>query len=99
MRLRIAPEAEEELAEAAEWYEARRAGLGLELVAVIDGAIETITATPLAHPLWRPDRPYRTKALRQFPYVISFRCEDDAVLLVAIAHARRRPGYWVGRSA
>ena len=98
MRLRIAPDAEEELAEAAEWYETRRAGLGVELVAVVDGALEAIVKAPLVHPLWKPDRPYRTKVLQQFPYVIFFRCEDDAVVVLAIAHARRRPGYWVGRS-
>ena len=61
MRLRIEPDAEEELAEAAEWYEARRAGLGVELVAVVDGALEAIVVAPLAHPLWMPSRPYRTK--------------------------------------
>ncbi len=98
MRLRLALEAEEELTEAVEWYEARLAGLGIELVAVVDGALEEIATTPLAHPLWKPERRYRKKVLRQFPYVIFFRCEDDAVVVLAIAHARRRPGYWVGRA-
>ena len=40
MRLRVESDAEEELTAAAEWYESRRAGLGVELVAVIDGALE-----------------------------------------------------------
>lgn len=96
-RLRVEPDAEEELTEAAEWYEARRGGLGVELVAVVDGALDAILAAPLAHPLWRPDRPYRMKVLRQFPYVIFFRHEDDEIVVLAIAHARRRPGYWIGR--
>jgi plasmid stabilization system protein ParE len=96
--LRVEPDAEEELTEAAEWYEARSAGLGVELVAVVDGAFEAIVAAPLAHPLWRPGRPYRAKVLKQFPYVIFFRCEDDDVVVIAIALARRRPGYWVGRT-
>lgn len=97
-RLLIAPEAEEELAEAADWYEARRAGLGVELIAIVDRAFEAIVASPLAHPTWRPDRPYRRTVLRQFPYVVFFRCDGDDVIVVAVAHARRRPGYWVGRN-
>ena len=96
-RLRVAPEAEEELAAAAEWYEARRAGLGVELVASIDGAFEGILAAPLSYAMWRPNRPYRKKGVRRFPYVIFFMVDERAVVVVAIAHARRRPGYWVGR--
>ena len=98
MRLRVAPDAEEELTEAAEWYEARRDGLGVELVAVVDGALDAIVTSPLAHPLWKPDRPFRMKVLLQFPYVIFFRCEADEIVVVAIAHARKRPGYWIGRT-
>jgi hypothetical protein len=57
--LRILREAETELGAAAEWYEARRAGLGVELVAAIDAAFEEIVTTPLASPTWRDDRPFR----------------------------------------
>ncbi len=97
MRLRVWREAEEELAEAAEWYETRQVGLGIELVAAIDRALEDIAAAPLSHPRWRADRPYRRRTLDRFPYVIFFECAPDAVFVVAIAHARRRPGYWLGR--
>lgn len=98
-RLRVAPEAEEELAAAAEWYETHRAGLGVELVASVDGAFEEILAAPLSCGAWLPDRPYRKKLVRRFPYVIFFTAEGDAVVVVAIAHTRRRPGYWVSRPA
>jgi plasmid stabilization system protein ParE len=64
---------------------------------VVDAALEAILAAPLAHPLWRADRPYRIKVLRQFPYVIFFRYEADVIVVLAIAHARRRPGYWMSR--
>jgi plasmid stabilization system protein ParE len=95
--LRILPEAEEELAEAAAWYESGRAGLGLELIALVDRALEEISDAPLTCALWRDDRPYRRKILTRFPYVIFFRVEGDAVVVVAIAHAKRRPGYWARR--
>ncbi len=98
MRLRLLPEAEEELAEAAAWYEARRTGLGVEFVAIVDRAFEEIIAAPLAYALWRDDRPYRRKIVKRFPYVLFFRVEADAVEVLAVANARRRPGYWVERA-
>jgi hypothetical protein len=64
--LYVLPEAEEELAEAAAWYEARRAGLGVELIAVVDRAFEEIADAPIACGLWRDDRPYRQKILTAF---------------------------------
>jgi plasmid stabilization system protein ParE len=97
MRLRVAPEADEELAEAAEWYEARRTGLGVEFVAVIDRALEDILSAPLTYQCWRPDRAYRRKVLQRFPFVIFFLVEMDEITIVAVAHSRRRPGYWVAR--
>ncbi len=96
-RLRVLPEAEEELAEAPEWYESKRLGLGVELVAIVDRTFDEILDVPLASPLWRDDRPYRRKALTRFPYVVFFRIADDLIEIVAVAHAKRRPGFWLER--
>ena len=96
--LRVFPEAETELAEAAEWYESKRAGLGVELVAVIDRAFHEIQDAPLVCAQWVPDRPFRKKVLTRFPYVVFFRVDEHVVEVVAVAHAKRRPGYWLGRA-
>ena len=93
--LRVLPEAEEELAQAAEWYESKRAGLGVELVAIVDRAFDEIRDAPLSFALWRSDRPYRRKILKRFPYVVFFRAESDTIEVVAVAHAKRRPGFWL----
>jgi plasmid stabilization system protein ParE len=98
IKLRIAPEAEEELAAAAEWYEAQRSGLGVELVAAVDATLEDIVAAPLACPTWRSDRPYRKKMVRRFPYVIFFDLRADVLFVIAVAHTHRRPGYWADRT-
>ncbi|MBW2525943.1 MAG: hypothetical protein JRI23_17300 [Deltaproteobacteria bacterium] len=45
-QFRILPEAEEELTEAAQWYEAKRPGLGVELVMLVDRAVEEIREAP-----------------------------------------------------
>jgi plasmid stabilization system protein ParE len=95
--LHVLPEAEEELAAAATWYESKRAGLGVALLVTVDRAFEEICDAPTSHALWRADRSYRRKVLKRFPYVVFFQMNDDAALVVAVAHAKCRPGYWVGR--
>jgi plasmid stabilization system protein ParE len=95
--LRVSPQAEAELQSAAIWYEAKRPGLGTELVAVVYRALETILESHEACPVWRADRPYRTRPLKRFPYVVFFRIEGETVEIVAVAHAKRSPGYWLDR--
>ena len=95
--LRVLPEAEAELVEAAEWYESRRAGLGLRLILAVDRAFEDILDAPGSHALWIAGRPFRKRVLTRFPYVVFFRSDGARVDVVAVAHARRRPGYWLGR--
>ena len=50
-RLNIRPEAETELAEAFDWYEARAPGLGFEFIRSVDSIFNSITRNPLAYPL------------------------------------------------
>lgn len=95
-RFRILPEAAAELAAAAEWYESRRSGLGVELIATIDAALEAILATPLACAAWRQN--YRRYTVRHFPYVVFFTLAEDDIEVVAFAHSKRKPGYWLHRA-
>lgn len=92
--LRVRPEAEEELLAAAEWYEARKPGLGAELVAAVDEAVEQIVELPLASPVWRPELPFRFQPVRRFPYVVFFVADHTVIEVVAVAHGKRWPGYW-----
>jgi toxin ParE1/3/4 len=96
-RLRVLPEAEEELAAAAEWYEGKRTGLGVELIAIVDRAFDEVQDAPLSYALWRAGRSYRRKILTRFPYVVFFRTDGDDVEIIAVAHAKRRPGFWLER--
>jgi plasmid stabilization system protein ParE len=95
--LRLLPEVEEELAQSARWYESKRRGLGIELVAIVDRTFDEIRDAPEAAPVWRADRPYRKKAVRRFPYVVFYRFDDDVIEIVAVAHEKRSPGYWLRR--
>jgi len=39
----------------------------------------------------------RRRVLRRFPYSIVFLLEPAEIVIVAVAHHKRRPGYWIGR--
>jgi hypothetical protein len=69
------------------------------LIFEVDRAFEEIRIAPTRHALWRVDRPYRWKVLTRFPYLVFFPANDEAVEIVAVAHAKRRPGVLGGTSA
>lgn len=97
--LRILPEAEAELLAAAEWYESAEPGLGVAFVEAVDRALGGIIEAPQTSPPWRRGYPYRRHVLRRFPYTIFFTVTEVSVEVTAIAHAKRRPGYWISRTA
>lgn len=95
--LRFDDEAEEELVAAVEWYEERRRGLGGKLLAKVGEVILRVRETPLAHPLAldnAPDVLARRAVVPRFPYAIVFLELTDETRVLALAHDRRRPGYW-----
>jgi plasmid stabilization system protein ParE len=61
----------------------------------IDPAIKSIADTPERWP--EATRGERRFILPRFPYSILYRIRSDAVFVVAVAHQRRRPGYWRDR--
>ena len=97
IRVRVVPEAEAEMTAAALWYESKRPGLGAEYLASIDGALERIADGPLAFAVWRPGAAYRQCVVERFPFVVFFTASPTAILVLAVAHAKRRPGYWLDR--
>lgn len=100
MKLRIDRAALQELADAADWYEGRRRGLELELLAALDAALQVIRADPRrsAQLETLPEEPgVRRMLLDRFPYAIVFEETKDEIWILAIAHTRRRPGYWRDR--
>jgi hypothetical protein len=98
--IRVEPEAKKEVAAAAAWYDERREGLGLELIAEVDAVFAAIARSPSRFPLYprvAPELRVRRAAARRFPYSIAFIELATVVRVIAIAHERRRPGYWAAR--
>jgi toxin ParE1/3/4 len=95
--LRIHRLAEDELADAASWYEVRQSGLGIALLDLIDKAIETIKSgvSPTSPvPGVKSVKGARRILLRRFPYSIVLYERKDEIVIVGFAHNSRRPGYW-----
>ncbi len=94
-RFRFHPAAEVDLNEAADWYEARREGLGLEFSQEVRKKIATLLEAPER---WRLVNGTRRVLLGRFPYAIVYReISSDEIELVAVAHFKRRPKYWARR--
>ena len=92
MKLRVPSNVQREIREAAEYYEAERAGLGDRFWQELDLHIRWILANPTMSRL-RPGN-YRRVNLKIFPYYIAYAIRDDAIILLAVAHGYRKPQYW-----
>jgi len=64
----IAPEAEQDVADAYAWYESRRSGLGEEILTCVDARIEAIRRTPDLHPIVHENN--HRGLVRRFPYAV-----------------------------
>ena len=96
MNLTFLPAAQEELDAAATYLDERAAGLGTELVDDVERAATLAATFPnIGHPV---DPTHRKLTLQRFSYSLVYRIEGDAILVVAVAHKRRRPGYWRSRT-
>jgi hypothetical protein len=86
-----------ELAEAIDWYGSRRPGLGVELLGAVDLALGGIAGALDQYPPWSENRRFRRIVLNRFPYLVFYQVTATGPEVVAIAHAKRRPAYWLRR--
>ena len=87
--------AEEEMTEASLFYEAATSGLGAGFLDEVGRVINILREYPeLGHPVGRE---LRRALLHRFPFSLIYSVEVDAILIVAVAHQRRRPDYWRNR--
>ena len=97
-RLRTAKPAVDELREAVRWYEARSAGLGAELFDAVAETTKLIKDHQEIGESASADRKTRRALVPRFPYQVVYRLRPDEIVIVAVAHLKRRPGYWKIRS-
>jgi toxin ParE1/3/4 len=93
-------EADAEYRFAGRWYEEWRDHLGIEFLDAVDATIDRIVAMPQAGspvPRMPPDSPARRRAVARFPYHVVYLETPTHIRILAIAHDRRKPGYWESR--
>ena len=89
------PQAEEEMLEAAAFYESKLPGLGSAFLAEVQRLIEVVLDQPQIGQEIAP--PLRRVLLRRFPFLLIYAPHADEIVIVAVAHQRRRPAYWKKR--
>jgi plasmid stabilization system protein ParE len=93
---RFHPAAKAEHLEQIAYFEEQQAGLGRRYLTEVESAIARACAAPRQHRVEQaPD--LRRIAVHGFPFTILFREEGGLVQVLAIAHFRRRPRYWLTR--
>lgn len=95
MRISFHPEATAELEASVDWCAERSPGAARDFCVAVDVALASIEADP--ERFVRIDARHRSCSVRRFPFQIVFRYGDDRIHVIAVAHAKRRPGYWRNR--
>jgi len=89
-------EAEQEFDESFDWYDAQKAGLGVEFAEEVQRVFDRIAANPLIHQTVFAD--VRRGVVRRFPFTVLYRPHVDRVEVVAVFHSRRDPSVWQART-
>ena len=95
MTIRFVEEAQSEFLETLSGYEAARRGLGQRFKDELDRCVRRIADHSEYYHL-RPGA-YRRINLRVFPYYLPFVVREQTLWVLAVAHIRRQPLYWISR--
>lgn len=90
--VRVYAEAEDELRCAAVYYEGQQAGLGKRFLDAVFAAVHRMRLFPAASP--PSAEGCRQVRVERFPFGIVFSERPDEIVVVAVVHFKRRPGYW-----
>lgn len=81
-----------EFEESAAWYEEHQPGVGERFQEAVKATERQLQRDPmLGTSYYRQTRKWRMKG---FPFNIVYREESERIIVVAVAHGKRRPGYW-----
>ncbi|HKS25491.1 MAG TPA: type II toxin-antitoxin system RelE/ParE family toxin [Thermoanaerobaculia bacterium] len=92
MHLQFFEEASDEVEESRKWYRSRSESAEAAFLRELDHAIGLIEEAPDRWPKYTGGT--RRYVFPRFPYSIIYFVEKDTINVVAVAHGKRRPGYW-----
>jgi plasmid stabilization system protein ParE len=92
----LEPEAEAEIAEAADWYNQQKSGLGVDFVLAVATTLAAILRNPFQYQIvWKE---YRRAGIARFPYGLIYRLTDRDLIVMSCFHGRRNPRVWRNRT-
>ena len=99
MKVAYTAEVVRELRAARQWYNRRPRGFGHRLLDLVDERVVEIARAPAFFPRDHQDPFVRRARVAKYPYTLIFMIieEDAVVVLLALAHGKRKPGYWKKR--
>lgn len=96
MRVKLHPHARAELRAARTWYYERSPLSAFAFAQTIQNAMSRIREAPNTFPV--SDHGTRKFVVQRFPFNIFYRVSETEIVIVALAHQKRRPGYWSSRA-
>jgi len=84
-----------EVEEADVWYLSRNYDISVEFLSDLDAALEAIAEAPQRWPKYLHGT--RRFVMQRFPFSVVYLDDPELITIVAVAHSKRRPGYWKGR--
>src|SRR5215813_2123021 len=91
----LAPEAEQDIADAYAWYEIQGIGLGERILSYVDACINSIQRRPESRPVIF--KQYRRGLVRRFPYAVFYEYAVNTVTVYCVFHTSRDPNKWQQR--
>jgi plasmid stabilization system protein ParE len=92
---RVHPEVWVEIESADEWYLHRSLHASAAFIAAVSDAFDTVSQAPQRWPNYLHGT--RRFLLHRFPFAVIYLYDPEAVTIVAVAHNKRKPGYWKRR--
>jgi len=96
MKAGFHPAASEEIVETTAYYEGEVPGLGDRFIAEVERIVEVLCDQPNIGQSVGEE--LRRIILARFPYSLIYSIESERIWVIAVAHHRRRPGYWQERT-
>jgi mRNA-degrading endonuclease RelE of RelBE toxin-antitoxin system len=93
MNILISEFAQKELNDGIFYYELQLQGLGLQFKSEVRESINRIKKTPNVWPQEKGE--VRKYLLHKFPYKILYSVQEQNIIILAIGHQHRKPGYWI----
>src|SRR6266567_5315408 len=95
-QIRVRSEAQLEIEEAFEHYRQESPRIADRFLTEIGVSLRKIRSNPKLYPPYTKNT--RRRVLGSFPFSVIYQEKVDIILIVAVAHAKRREGYWTKRT-